>query len=390
MTFGVQELGSVVGTWLANYPPSPGGWRNLASDGTAWAEEGLRLATDPRAALAALGELADKGTVYGLVRGGGLLLGTPWSGFPPPVDRLLARAYRLGDFPALWAVEGLGHDVAAAYLARRRRPSFLVPSRRGGGELPAESLLMLHAGLGLAVAEKRLDGASATGPPAALERRVETVVRESSELSRPGYRGAALESLGLVSGLFHPTLVSRVDLALGRLEPRVRGFYWHGVGRSLYFRPTGFAPGAYPLAFNTARRIAPDRSAFLNLAAGLAWGATLVNQRSPWLLEELVAGLVAGFGAGFRGGGERSAVWEPGFANGVASAVVMRADTTPGADFIAALCEHRPAARHRAAWHRLVAEPCRLGLESWLPRLRQRRRLGEVFRYHPPGSRSWT
>ena len=377
MTLGLQEAGSALGEWLAVYPPAPGGWRALGEDVVAAGIEAARLATSPDLAAAAAGELADKGRVYALVRGAGLLLGTPSTGRPAPVPRLLRRAYAHGDFAALWLVEGLGHDAASRALRAGRMPHFLRPPPRGDA-LPAKSLLMLHAGLGLALAEDRLDGARTTWSAARVRRRVAAVVEAIGAAGRPGYRGAAAESLGLVSGLFHPPSVAAVAGAVDAVAPAFAGFFWHGVGRALYFRPGGFVPGSLGLAFAAARRMATDRRAYRNLIAGLAWALTLVNQRSPWIVEALLADLL--YPGANRGGADE---WAPGFANGVASAVVMRAETTPGAGFVEAFCDHRSAPRRRSAWRRLVADPCRRALADWLPALRRAGRLDEVFRYHP-------
>lgn len=362
---------------------APGGARGpervarLGVDLAERAANGLRIAASPRESLAAAVEIANKAEVYLLVRQVGRLIGVPDS-FPLPLLELVARAYGLGPFPALWAVEGLGHDYAVSWFTAGFEPRGILTTAPRARALPPASLLMMHAGIGLGFAERLLEGAGRDTPPEALRLLVADVLRLCRDNSRPGYLGAALESLGLVTGLFHPPLVAGVDRALRDLrELPVLGFYWHGVGRAIYFRAVNFLPCSTWQVFETARRTAPDEAARRNAWAGLAWAITLVNQRQPWVLAELLVGPH----------GEELAR-DDAFADGVASSIVMRYDTTPGAPFIEPFCAFRPRgpARTPELWEALVARPCRLALDVYYPALRAADRLGSIFRYRPlPG-----
>lgn len=339
---------------------------------------GLRVAASPRDSLAALTEIGNKSEVYVLVRQVSRLIGVPDT-FPLPLLELVARAYALGPFPALWAVEGLGHDYGVSWFEAGREPRGILTTAPRARALPASSLLMMHAGIGLAFAERLLEGAGRDTPAEALRLLVADVLRLCRINSRPGDLGAAVESLGLVTGLFHPALVAPVDAALCELgelgalgDQRARDFYWHGVGRAIYFRPESFLPCSTWHVFEVARRLAPDDRARRNAWAGLAWAVTLVNQRRPGILADL---LVAPHGA------ELAA--DDAFADGVASSIVMRRSTTPGAPFLEPFCAYRPAgpARLQALWDTLVARPCRLALDVYFPALRDADRLGSIFRY---------
>lgn len=330
--------------------------------------DGLGVIARGSAAGEALVELANKGEVYALVRLVGRLLDVP-EGFPLPLVELIARAHDLGDFAALWAIEGLGHEDAAAAWAAGLTPRRLLVDRPGPA-LPVGSLLMLHAGVGLGIAEHLLDPVDPWSSSERLRRAVRESVALARENSLPGYAGATLESLGLVTGLFHPPLVPRVDAALERETPDVRDYFWHGVGRSLYFSPTSFLPCSTWESFRAAARLAPDERARRNAVAGLAWALCLVNQRQPAVLDELV---VAPHG--------RELCRDGAFANGVASAVVMRDETTPGAAFVEDFCAYRPRRSSPDLWRQLVARPCRRALEVYRPALARAGRLGEVFRF---------
>ena len=353
---------------LLALPLDPGRALRFPLDLAARAGAGLGVvARGPGPSFAAAEELRNKGEVYVVVRGVSLLLRIP-DRFPLPLLELTERAYAQGPFRALWAVEGLGHDYAESFFAHDVEPRDLLtaPSTR---DLPVESLLMLHAGIGLGLAEEGLEYAIPWTSQERLRRIVARVVDRCRDSSRPGYLGAALESLGLVTGLFHPPQVAAIDEALCAVAPGVRGFYWHGVGRSAYFAPLGFVPGSISRTLEQVRRTAPGPAERRDAVAGLAWGFTLVNQRQPRILEDLV---VAPEG--------EELVADGAFANGVASSVVMRAETTPGAPFIEALCDYRPR-RAGELWEELVGRPCRRAVDRYRPTLARAGRLDEVFRY---------
>ncbi|RMH22012.1 MAG: hypothetical protein D6696_04340 [Acidobacteria bacterium] len=334
------------------------------------AVEGCRLAADGPDALLALEEVRNKAAIFLLVLGVGRLIGVP-STFPLPLDELLRRAYGLGDFPALWAVEGLGHDYGESFFDAGVEPRGIL-SEASTADLPAKSLTMLNAGIGLAFAERRLRGLDPRASVAAVERAVTHFAALCQANARRGYLGAALESLGLTTRLFFPSMLAPVAAAVARRGP-LADYFWHGVGRAIYFAPLNNLPFSLWQAFETAVRTAPDGRARRNAVAGVAWASTLVNQLEPQILADL---LVGPHGARLARDG--------GFTNGLASAIMMRFDTTPGASFIEAFCRYRPANPRTAAWWaELVRRPCRLALEVIYPRLKRQGRLGELFRFHP-------
>ena len=63
---------------------------------------------------------------------------------------------------------------------------------------------MLHAGVGLAFAERLLEGVTPTTPGPAVRPVLRRFLALCRGNSRPGYVGAALESLGLVAGSSTP------------------------------------------------------------------------------------------------------------------------------------------------------------------------------------------
>lgn len=319
----------------------------------------------------ALVEVRSKVQVFCLVLDVSRLIGEPKQG-PLPLPELVARSYALGPFEALWAIEGLGHDYAASILKTEPSPRGILYEEQTG-PVPASSLLMLHAGIGLAFAELRLEPFRDHAPARELAAAVAEIVRLDRENSRPGYVGAALESLGLVTRTYHAPLVAEVDRILRQVAPEVLGYYWHGVGRALYFLPINILPCSDWQVFAMGQKEAPDEEAWANAWAGSAWAFALVLQRQPRALADLVV----------RPYGNRLTE-SPGFANGVASAAVMRFATTPQAPFVDQFLAFQPFApgTHEAElWQQLVHGPYLAGVKVFFPVLARHQCLDQVFHY---------
>jgi hypothetical protein len=333
--------------------------------------ETLRLMLSGGTFVPSAEELRNKGEIFTLVAAVSGLIGVPLQG-PLPLPQLVAHAYALGPFYALWAVEGLGHDYGDSFWKQGVTPHNILSPEVTRGLLPG-SLLMLHAGVGLSIAQHVLGALRWNTPAREVSRMVAEIVRLDRDNSLPGYVGAAYESLGLVSRSMHPTMVTAIDRAVREVAPEVRGYFWHGVGRALYFWLFNFLPCSDWQIFQMARREAPDEPARLNTFAGCAWAYVLVNQRQPRILADLI---IKPHG--------RALAQDGAFANGVASSNVMRWDTTPGAPFIASFCDYRPCCERDTAamWDELVRAPCRQAVDIYYPWLKEHDQLGEVFQYH--------
>jgi len=332
------------------------------------ASDGVRnyLPADNRALTVA--ELNNNFDVFNLVRHVNRRLDLTDS--PPlPLLEFVERAYRLGPFAALWAIEGLGHDYAARAVATGQQlPRLLIDPPASG--LPESTLTMMHAGMGLAFAEHLLSDLTPYSEAVQIRSVLSRYIELCDANSRPGFEGAAYESLGLYARVWHPEVVALIDRELRLLNPPVLAYFWHGVGRALNFLPQYIVPGILSPWREIVR--GPHELARLNLTAGLAWAFTLVNMRQPRLMENLL-----------RRRGD-SLVASEAFSNGVSSAVVMRLDTTPDDPYLKAFCEYRPASSGRQLvkqWDALVTQPCRHALTRFHGILRKRRRLGEIFRY---------
>lgn len=295
-----------------------------------------------------------------------------------PLCDLTARASRLDSFLAVWATEGVGHYYAEAAWERRGCPRGLL---RGGAGLsvPSKGLAALHAGMGLSLANRLLAAVGERGRerPAAHDLRgtLRRFVSLCGDNSRAGYVGAAYEALGLVARNLYPHLVAPVDRCLSEMGDDLVGYFWHGVGRALYFAPTNYLPlcGGSRRAAEMARREPPHELGRLNASSGVAWALLLVNLRQPEIIEQFLKQC-----------GD-TPLEADAFASGMASAAVVWRDSTGGDDpHLEALCRHRPETAHpelAERWDRLVRVPCRRALNEYHDALMRRDCIGEVFRH---------
>jgi hypothetical protein len=352
----------------------PSNWRWAVRDFLTQPAGAWRFFIPAPGSVEAWKELLKRAEIYVLVSQVPRLIGVPSS--PPfPLLELVERAYALGQFPAVWAVEGLGKAYGDSSWEQGEVPRDLLTGPQAA-QLPAASLLMMHAGIGLSIATRLLSPfapLAAAAPRQDLARALAEIVALCRQNSRPGYAGAAFESIGLVTRTFHPGLVQDAGRLLAEADEAVAGFYWHGVGRAIFFLAISFLPcgNADRRGFEMAASEAPDQGARDSAVAGMAWAVTLTNQQQP----EVVADLLRR---------DRALAGDPAFVNGLASSIIMRYDTTPDAPFIASFCDYRPPGAAAAElWEEAVAGPCRRALDEYYPVLKATDRLGEVFRYQP-------
>lgn len=380
LLFGAFQIGDEVQRGLTNLffdaltlrALDPRYVSNLTSQVAAQSQDTLRAFSSTQAARLAWQELRNNYEVFSLVKNVSRLLHIPADDRQFNLRQLVQDAYALGAYPDLWAVEGLGHDYAMTFW-RRGRPIRGILTDVNPEVLPAKSLTMMHAGLGLAFAEQLLNTFTPYDPPEVVRAVLLDFVTLVDENSRRGYEGAAYESLGLVTRFWHSQMVGVVGARLAEVAPRALSYFWHGVGRALYFLPLYFVPGLLS-PWLAVEREAPDEPAYLNMTAGLSWATTIVNVRQPEIMENFLR---------TQGG---SAARDPAFTNGLMSSLIMGVDITPGDPYIVQFLEYRPDASDRSVaelWERLVRSPGRDAVYHVHPVLQRHERLGEVFHYHP-------
>ncbi len=325
-------------------------------------------------------EYRNKLEVFGFVKAVAATLDLPDE--PPfqPLTDAVAKAYEQDQYSALWLIEGLGHYHGDTFYKEGRKLEGMLtdPSL---DELADGSLTMLHAGIGMAIAQHLLKEVDHASPRKEIRRQIEQFIDLCRLNSRPGYEGAALESLGLISrnGAFYEEtrpleMIRILGEELREIDEQVAGYFWHGAGRATYFVPINFVPvfGSIPHAIQMIQRDTPDDFAWRHAIAGLGWGVTMVNIRHPSIMANLLKQV-----------GDQLSI-DDAFANGIASGIMMRRDTTPAAPFIPSFYQYEPDPEDTELtqrWNDMVGEPCERALQDTYPVLKEHQRLGDIFRY---------
>ena len=287
-----------------------------------------------------------------------------------PIDEMVERMYARGDYPALWLVEGLGERYAEAYLNDGEEVHGLLSSGKGA-ELPEKTQMMMHAGMGITFAKH----AVSTLTPFSSESEIADAVRLFLDLcdsnAQECYKGAALESLGLVTRTWYGQLVQLIYTQLLRIDQAASEFFWHGAGRAMYFAPMYMLPGFSP--WKAAMTEPPDDRARRNARAGVAWAFTVVNIRQP------------GISANFLRNRNSEIAGDDAFNDGVYSTLTMAGEMVPGHAYVHAFSQYKPDpgdAQGTDAWNKFIGADCELRLEYYRKTLKAANKLGEVFRYH--------
>ncbi len=287
-----------------------------------------------------------------------------------PLTALVARAADMETFPRLWAVEGLGNYYGDKALESTGDPVALLTDE-STKPLPPWSLTMLHAGIGMSFAKAvltTLDGSSPEAVRAAIAR-FAALCRNSS---RPGYTGAALESLGLATRTLYPNLVAAIDREIPNVDVELSSYFWHGVGRAMYFEPMNMLPSVNA-PWRAVRRLeqeVPHEGSRRNALSGICWAITVVNMRHPIVMEAFL-----------RHHGDL-AERDDAFRDGLTSSLLMRYDTTRDGTNIAPFIHYTSAdADAHATWTRLITAPCEHALRTTYARLKQVNALEQLFHY---------
>ncbi len=286
------------------------------------------------------------------------------------------RADRSDPYLTLWLTEGLGFAFAeTAWDSGEPRDLLRRPAL---DELPAASLIPLHTGMGLSLARRLLPDLDPSDPSADVAAALDRYRRLCRSNSRDGFALAAYEALGLVVRQLAPEAIGEIDRDLARAEAvsdagdgeDLRGAFWHGVGRGVYFVASQVVPGALGRAEVKVRREAPAGLAHRNALAGLAWAVTLVNFRQPEVLEAWLKD------HRFEGDDAVAA------SHGIASAVLLWIDAAGEEGHFDTFRGHRPRTAAAEPWRRLVTEPCDRALAAW-PEIKNGPGPGEIFRCSP-------
>lgn len=292
---------------------------------------------------------------------------------------LVRKAALLDAYTSVWATEGAGHYYMKRHLQQGRLLRNVL-REEGTNALPGWSFIPLHAGMGLSIAEHALAPVSSDTSRADLRQALRGFVEGCGANARDGYTGVCLEALGLVARTLRPELIPLIDHTLAEDDTRLLSFFWHGVGRGLYFLPMQFMPytGSAGRMVDVIRQEAPHRLALYNLMAGFAWPVTLVNIRHPQIIEGYLRD-------GFSRNPEQEA-----FSQGMRAAILTWVDSSPDDTSVRALLNHRTDASDAATsgfWATQIADRGMKAIEQVYPALKKKGSFDMLFRYQ--SGQSW-
>ena len=281
------------------------------------------------------------------------------------LEQMIDKTRRLGPFFSVWATEGVGHYYAYLATAGSALPHGLLSNH--ASHLPSESAVPLHTGMGLALAEALLTRGYD------IRTLVETFIQLCQNNSRRPYWRAAVEALGLVVRNLYPHLISPLDHHFSDNDEELLAYFWHGIGRGIYFTPGNFMPYWNPpgQGLEMCLQEAPHELGRRNAVAGFAWAMTLVNIRQP----EIIAALLQFNGARLTA--------NDAFANGVFSALVVWLDCAPHDSSVRLLCEYQPDwdPSLLRLWETVVKQACKNAIHY--RDANGNADIGEIFRYQP-------
>jgi hypothetical protein len=278
-------------------------------------------------------------------------------GFPgsrPELQFMVRRAKTLTSWPMIFALEGVSHHYASGASSDDPLTGMLSDP-----ELPDSAMVPMHSGMGTAIAGSVLARLGENPSKAALRGALEKFLNICRENSRAGWYVNAIEAIGLAVRTLNPRLLQQASTVIGEIDREAQSFYWHGVGRSLYFVPTNFmtVANSHARALRSAVDEAPTVQARCDAIAGLAWAVTLVNLRYPAVVENLVrvSPLIRMPAA---------------VTNGIVSALMAWKHMVPDSKEVARyLAPASPTARATGLWSDMVSAPASEAFEKRFPAL---------------------
>lgn len=285
---------------------------------------------------------------------------------------VVRRLACMDEADSIWAAEGFGRHYADSYFgnAAGAQPSV----SQTFSQTARKYFVPFHSGMGLAFAEILLRSICNTGAAIQTED-LQKFFALCESHSQSGFVGAAYENLGLSCRTQYPEMIHQIDQLLLAFDTKMAAYFWHGVGRALFFLPTGFVPssGWMCRALQKAQSEPPHALGRSNATAGAAWAFTLVNMREPRIMEVFLKNCGANISDG------------EAFVNGVQSALMIWFDSAGQDPFLRSFCQHRPDASDGKAvnlWDWYAGRPSRRAERDY-PVVAAHGRIGELFRYLP-------
>jgi hypothetical protein len=334
----------------------------LAADATLGQQEGIHSQ-----------QAKNTRNVFTLVRNNPERIGIPKSG-EFDLATFMDKAYAIGDYENIWSVEGLGHVYSLRtwdlqWDCSEDAHGILIDGQ--AASMPDKSLTMMHAGLGLCLAESLMKQLTPDSSTKETERVLKAFIKLCQNNSRPGYVGCALESLGLVTRCFNYPMVGLVEKVLADINETAWEFFWRGAGRALYFSPGHMVQPLYS-PWIAAEAEAPNDRVLNILKAGISWPTNIVNMKKPAIFEDLIK----------RRGEEEEEAGT--IAHGVGASTTMAMDITPNHPLVKEYLAYVPASSDQKVkdrWKKMVHDPVYKAVHRYQPVLKAHNMMDQVFRF---------
>jgi hypothetical protein len=293
---------------------------------------------------------------------------------------LVAETCRRDPKHLAFLLERLCYDFVRGAWRAGKEPLHLLDGEAARA-LPDRSLILLHAGLGMALTQHLMRPVRPDQPAAVFDAALDRFAELVSANARPDFAAVPFEALGLMVRRFLPRLHDPLEARLRARDARLASYYWHGAGRAIYFLPGSFHPfpGAARRGLEISRREPVEAHHRLDALAGFSFAATMINLRRPELVARLLAHLEPG---------ETEAL-----ASGVAGALLTRHHTNPEEpavrEFLRPLAGTWSATADRrliGVWETAVRMPCAEALDRGYPLLRARGELATFACYRQLGT----
>jgi hypothetical protein len=208
----------------------------------------------------------------------------------------------------------------------------------------------------------------AGAPPGDSLRELAGVCRE---LAPPGLAGVAFEGLGLVARLRRAKAVPLFARVLAEMDGDLEAYFWHGVGRGLFFILGDAFPSGSPSgrALERALREPPPGLGRANALAGLAWAMSLICLPHPEILDLFLRRHASRIAEAEAGGPIRQ---------GVATAALMWCRSSGENGLLERFLAYPSEAPER--WEAWIRRPCEQALDELFPALMRDGRWEDLFR----------
>ena len=295
--------------------------------------------------------------IFRLVRNNPEKLGIPKSG-EFDLAYFMDKAYGIGDYENIWSVEGLGHVYSQRTWILKHNVSEDAHGILTDGQaanMPAKSLTMMHAGLGLCrrrvadeadhVGQQHAgSGAGVEDVHQALQQQLAAGLRRlRAGIAGPGHPLLQLSHGGPGAACARRCRPHHMGVLLARRGPRAL----------LLARPHDAAALFSP--WIAAEMEAPNERAFKILKAGISWPTNIVNMRHPEVFEDLIV----------RRGAQEE--FEGTIRHGVAASTTMAMDITPGHPLVKTYLDYRPKSTDSKVQEPVGKAGSRAGVQSGPP-----------------------